>query len=347
MSQYRYATFDGEKKVVIRTAEIPTAQPDGVIVKITYTGICGSDTSTWKSAPEHYRTTFGHEWTGTIHELGEGVDDLAVGDRVIATVGPPCGACSACVNGHAAQCLTALNEGFCAADHTTDHGGFAEYVSVPRRRVQPVFDGVSDVQAGLSEPVTVTIHGVRRAPFALGATVVVQGAGPIGLFAADHARNAGAGTVVVVETNEARRALAGEMGFTEVFAPGDELTARLDELTGGFGVDIVYEATGVPSLVQVAASMVRRGGTLGLLGFTAVPAEIDYADWQTRELTVISSILYTHSDFHASMAAMASGQIQPEKLHTGTIGLDELQATFEDLDSGSSTHMKVLVDPSA
>lgn len=345
MSEYRYAVFTGEKQIEIRTAPIPTAEPGGVVVKITYCGICGSDLSTWKAGSFGYESTFGHEWTGTIWEVGEEAEGFQAGDRVIASVGPACGTCGSCVAGYPNYCDTALAEGYCATDFTKIHGGYAEYLSVPARRVQKVLDGVSDVAAGLTEPCTVSIHGVRRTSFPLGSAVVVQGGGPIGLFAAQHARNAGAAHLLLIETNPSRRQLAEELGFTEVFAPGDEFQARLKEVTNGIGADIVYEATGVPALVQPAAEMVRRGGTLGLLGFSFFPVEINYADWQTRELTVVSSILYGHADFKATMTGMADGSIDAEKLHSGTIGLEELQNLMEDLASGTSAHTKVLVDP--
>lgn len=345
MSEYRYAVFTGEKKIEIRTAPIPSAERGGVVVKITYCGICGSDVSTWKAGNFGYESTFGHEWTGVIAEVGEGVEGFTPGDRVIASVGPACGTCPSCVAGHPHFCDTALAEGYCATDFTKIHGGYAEYLSVPARRVQKAFDNISEEAAGLTEPCTVSIHGVRRASFELGSVVVVQGGGPIGLFAAQHARNAGAGHLIIIETNASRRDLARDLGFTDVYEPGDEVAARLKEVTGGLGADIVYEATGVPKLVQPAAEMVRRGGTLGLLGFSFFPVEINYADWQTRELTVVSSILYSHADFKATMTAMADGTVQAEKLHSGTIGLDELQAIMEDLASGESAHVKVLVDP--
>lgn len=345
MSEYRYAIFNGQRQVDIRTAPIPTAEPNGVVVKITYCGICGSDTSTWKDPQEGYESTFGHEWTGTIHEVGEGVEDFAVGDRVSSSVGPACGTCELCISGHPNFCQTALLDGYCANDFTKIHGGYAEYLSVPTRRVQHVPEGVTDIQAGLVEPCSVSFHGVSRAPFALGSVVVVQGAGPIGLFGAEHARNAGAGHLLIIEPNESRRQLARDLGFTEVFAPGEEFHSRLNELTRGIGADVVFEATGVPKLVQGAAEMTRRGGTLGLLGFSFIETPINYADWQTRELEVKSSILYSHADIRTVMEYMAAGKVQPEKYHSGTIGLDELQATLEDLASGESAHVKVLVDP--
>ncbi len=135
------------------------------------------------------------------------------------------------------------------------------------------------------------------------------------------------------------------MGFTDVHAPGEEVAARLAQITRGIGADVVFEATGVPALVQPAAEMLRRGGTLGLLGFSFVETPINYADWQTRQLTAVGSLIYDHADFWATMQAMADGTVRPEMQHTGTVGLDDLQATFEDLASGQSRHMKVLVDP--
>jgi (R,R)-butanediol dehydrogenase/meso-butanediol dehydrogenase/diacetyl reductase len=287
---------------------------------------------------------FGHEWTGSISAVGDGVDGLRVGQRVVGGVGPACGRCRQCVAGHARHCDTVFAEANGIDPDAPAHGAFATRVRVSARRVIPVPESLSDVEAALVEPATVTFHAVRRVAAEYGTTTLVQGAGPIGLLTAQHARNAGAGPLIISEPSAARRALAGKLGFAHVVEPA-KLRTVLDELTAGLGADVVYECSGVPSLFQPSAELVRRGGTLALLGYPLENSSVSYGDWQSRELTVIGSLAYNHEDFVGTMHAIAAGRIDVASLHTGTFGLSSLKDVLEELDSGRSEHTKVLIDP--
>jgi len=165
------------------------------------------------------------------------------------------------------------------------------------------------------------------------------------LLTAMHARSAGAGRVIVVEPSEARRQVATELGFTDVVAPGAGFEELLAGRTHGLGADVLFECTGAAALLAASGNHVRRGGTLSLLGFTTAPSQVVYGDWQIRELRVVGSLAYSRVDFEGSLRALASGAVRTDVLHTGTIGLAELQETLELLDSGTSSHAKVLVDP--
>ncbi|GAA1737699.1 zinc-dependent alcohol dehydrogenase [Aeromicrobium alkaliterrae] len=340
-----YARVSGPSAVSFETESPGQLPPGAVEVSITYCGICATDTHSWTSGGAVPPAVFGHEWTGTIARLGSDVDDLVIGQRVIACVGPACGSCAMCRAGHADHCDTAFAEANGVTPDAPAHGGFADSVVVARRRVMPVLPELSDVEAALVEPTAVTFHAVRRVAQKLGAVVVVQGAGPIGLLAAQHARHAGAGVVLVVEPNPERRRAATELGFAEVHEPGDAFRARLLTLTDGLGADVLYECTGAAPLFQPSAELVRRGGTLALLGFPMTTSEVSYGDWQIRELTVIGSLAYNHEDFLGAQRSIADGSVQVEGLHTGTIGLAQLETLFTELDSGTTSHAKVLVDP--
>ncbi|TCI98649.1 zinc-binding dehydrogenase [Aeromicrobium sp. IC_218] len=331
---------------LVEEPDVETLPAGRVEVTITYCGVCATDTHNYTSGPGPIpASVFGHEWTGTIARVADDVTTVAVGDRVVACVGPACGTCAMCVAGHPEHCDTAFAEANGVTPDSPTHGGFAQRLVVPARRVMKVLPGVSDVQAAMVEPTAVTYHAVKRTKQPLGAIVVVQGAGPIGLLAAQHARHAGAGRLVVIEPNEQRRAAAEALGFTEVFAPGDEVAAHLAEITDGLGADVLYECTGVAALLQPSAAMVRRGGTLSLLGFPMTDSTVSYGDWQVRELTVIGSLAYNHEDFLGSMRAIADGSVDVTGLHTGTVGLGELAGLMDELDSGRTSHAKVLVDP--
>jgi (R,R)-butanediol dehydrogenase / meso-butanediol dehydrogenase / diacetyl reductase len=250
-----------------------------------------------------------------------------------------------CRAGDADHCDTAFAEANGITPDAPRHGGFATHLSVSERRVVPVLDELSDEQAGLIEPTAVCFHAVKRTALRLGSIVVVQGAGPIGLLTAQHARAAGAGGTVISEPVEARRQAARALGFTAVFEPGEAFLDAVLAATDGRGADVLFECTGVASLLQPSAAMVRRGGTLSLLGYPITDSSVSYGDWQSRELRVVGSLAYNHEDFLGAMRSLASGSVDVGPLVTGTVGLDGLSGVLTDLGSGSTTHAKVLVDP--
>ncbi|WP_020106961.1 zinc-binding dehydrogenase [Nocardia sp. 348MFTsu5.1] len=340
-SKYVHMSAPGVAETVVGEDLVPA--PDGVIVDIGYCGICATDTHGFTSAALP-PAVFGHEWMGRISAIGADVTHLEVGQRVVAGVGPACGVCAQCRAGHAANCDLAFAEANGITDDAPVHGGFATRLKVSARRAIPVLDALSDEEAALMEPATVTFHAVRRANLRLGSTVVIQGAGPIGLLTAQHARAGGAGRVLVSEPSEARRAAASALGFTDVVEPGG-LSALLTEVSSGLGADVLFECSGVAELFQPSAELVRRGGTLALLGYPGTNSSVSYGDWQSRELTVIGSLAYSHEDFLGAMTLIAEGRVDVRSLHTGTIGLGELVPMFHELDSGTSKHAKVLVDP--
>lgn len=341
----RYAVVDGERSIAFAEEELAEPSPRHVVVRISYVGVCATDTHAYASGGFIPPAVFGHEWAGVVVTAGGEVDSVAVGDRVVAAVGPACGTCAMCRAGHGEHCDTAFAEANGVDADAPPHGAFAQYVTVSGRRVRKALAELTDEQLGVVEPTAVTFHAVRRAAQRLGSVVVVQGAGPIGLLTAQHARSAGAGAVVVSEPSQARRETARELGFTDVHEPGDGFRARIDELTDGLGADVLYECSGAAQLFQPSAELVRRGGTLALLGYPMTTSEVSYGDWQSRELTVIGSLAYTHADFLGAMRSIASGAVRTEPLITGTVTLDELPDLIAELDGGQTRHAKVLVAP--
>lgn len=340
----RFLTVAGPRQLRADTEEVTEPSPGRVLVDIAYTGICGTDIHGYTDGHMLPPAVFGHEWTGTVSAVGDGVRGLQPGQRVVGGVGPACGICRQCVAGHTRHCDTAFAEANGVDPDAPPHGAFAGRVHVSARRVIPVPDELSDVEAALVEPATVTFHAVRRVALEFGAIVVVQGAGPIGLLTAQHARNAGAGHVIVSEPAAARRDIAVQLGFPDTVAP-ERLQHALNDASDGLGADVVFECAGVASLLQPTAELVRRGGTLALLGFPMTDSTVSYGDWQTRELTVIGSLAYNHDDFIGAMRAIAGRRLDVAALHTGTVDLTQLGDILEELDSGRSRHTKVLVRP--
>ena len=263
---------------------------------------------------------------------------------MVVGVPPACGHCGECRRGLAEYCRTVSLSVRGRDELAPAHGGFARRITVAAARLLPAHPQLTDEEAAQVEPAAVAFHGVRRSHVTPGDLVVVQGGGPIGLFAAQFARAAGAGDVLVIEPADGRRRLAAELGASMVAAP-DEAAGTVLAATDGVGADVVLECTGVPRLLQTAMDLTRSGGTVGLLSFLAQPPTIDAAAWLAKQSTLVASNAFTHDDVRRAMGFLADGRVRALPLHSRTVGLDQLEATLRELAAGGSDDIKVLVDP--
>ncbi len=337
----------GREMLEIRDMPDPAPAPAGVVVDIAYCGICGTDIHAYQSGQPYNPAICGHEWSGTLSAVGAEVRHLAEGDRVVVGAAPACGSCPACRAGLADRCDTAFLSMLGRDPLAPPHGGFASRLAVAANRVVPTHPGITDLQAAQVEPMTVAFHAVRATPPRLGDVAVVQGAGPIGLGTLQWVVAAGAGIVIVVEPNAARRALALELGAHLAVAPGEETQQALGEHTHGLGADIVYECVGRPFAVQSAVDLARRGGRMCLIGLADQDASISPGAWLVKEVAVTASLAYFHEEFAMAMGMIADGRVRVEPLHTATVGLSGLDGALADLAGGASEQIKVLVDPRA
>jgi (R,R)-butanediol dehydrogenase / meso-butanediol dehydrogenase / diacetyl reductase len=334
----------GKETLEFRTFDAAAPQPGCVTVDISLCGICGTDIASYRTGHLHSPAVCGHEWVGVLSAVGADVADLREGDRVVVAVPPACGHCPECRGGLAEYCRTTSSVARGRNDLAPPHGAFARSITVEAGRVLPAHPDLTDEEAAQVEPATVAFHGVRRSRITPGDTVVVQGAGPIGLLAMQFARTAGAGQLLVVEPTEARRNLALELRASVALTP-EEAADGVQERTRGLGADVVLECSGVPALLQTAADLARTGGVVGLISFLAQPATIDGARWLAKELSLVASNAFTHDDFRRSMGFLADGRVKAAPLHSRTVALDDLEATLRSLSAGPSADIKVLVDP--
>ncbi len=347
------ALITGKGEVELQAFDDPTPAASGVVVDIQLCGICGTDIHAFQSGAPYNPAICGHEWTGLVSAVGAGVGAgtraehrLSEGDRVVVAVPPSCGSCVACRAGQADRCQASFLAAIGRDALAPPHGGFAPRIAVGADRVVKVHPELSITQAAQVEPATVAFHAVRRTQPRLGDLAVVQGAGPIGLTTMQWVAAAGAGRVVVVEPNEARRAVAAELGATITATPEDA-RSLIDELTRGLGADVVYECVGRPETIQGAVDLTRRGGVVSLIGLANQAASIDPGSWLVKEITLQAALAYSHEDFEMAMHMIAEGRVDLHAMHSRTIALDQLGETLEDLAGGTSADMKVLVDPNA
>ncbi|MEO1056361.1 MAG: zinc-binding dehydrogenase [Actinomycetota bacterium] len=341
------ALITGKETVELREFPDPTPAPAGVVVDISYCGICGTDVHAYQSGAPYNPAICGHEWAGTVSAAGAEVRSVDEGDRVVVAAAPACGRCAACRAGQADRCRTAFKSAIGVDALTPPHGGFAPRIAVAETRVVRAHPALTDVQAAQVEPTTVAFHAVRTSELRLGDVAVIQGAGPIGLGTLQWVRAAGAGEVIVIEPSESRRALATQLGAHVVVPPGAEADEIVRQHTHGLGADIVYECVGRPFAIQSAVDLARRGGAVCLIGLSDTDASITPATWLVKEIRLTAALAYFHEEFEMAMGMMADGRVVVDSLHTATVGLDGFESAIADLATGQSAEIKVLVDPNA
>jgi (R,R)-butanediol dehydrogenase/meso-butanediol dehydrogenase/diacetyl reductase len=338
--------IDGIRSVSLREVPVPRATPGTVVVDVAFCGVCGTDVHAFSSGAPYPAAVCGHEWCGTISDVGAEVKGLGTGDKVIVAVPPACGRCAPCLAGQTRYCHEVFMTQVGADALAPEHGGFASSIRVGPGRVMRALPGLSDRAAAQIEPATVTYHAVSRSGLALGDTVLVQGGGPIGLLTMQWALAAGAGRVVVSDPLSARREKALSLGAHEAVEPGD-VGPTLRDRTSGLGPDVVFECVGRPETIQSAVDQVRRGGAVSIIGLADQQAPITPATWLIKEVTVTASLAYLHEEFEKVMSLAVDGRIELEALHDHTAPVTSLPEVLTALASGEATYTKVLIQPGA
>jgi (R,R)-butanediol dehydrogenase/meso-butanediol dehydrogenase/diacetyl reductase len=334
----RVGLVTGPRRFELVEMPDPAPGPGSAVVEVGYCGVCGTDVHGYLSEQPYAAAICGHEYGGTVVAVGPDVGGVAVGDRVVLGTSAACGRCGPCRAGQASWCQSVFLDSIGRGPQAPAHGGFAPYVAVPARRLVRLPDGVDDRDAALVEPATVALHALHRTPPRVGDTVAVQGCGPIGLLTIQWALASGAARVVAIEPHDARRNLAERLG-AEAVAPGDASGAL------GAGADVVFECAGVPATVQRAVELVRRGGSVNLVGLASGTSTIDPGSWLVKEVTVVASLAYLRHEFDSTIDAVERARLNLRILADRTVGLGELPETMARLATDPTLAVKVLVDP--
>lgn len=341
----RAGLVTGKEQFELRQVDEPVPGPTEALIETSLCGICGSDVHAYAEGWPYAPGICGHEWVGKITALGTDVGGFETGDRVTGAVAPGCGDCAECRAGHAEYCSTARS--FYSGPDAPTSGGFAPYMAVTANRLVRVPDELADVDAAVIEPASVALHAVRRSRLRTGDVACVVGCGPIGLLTAQCARLAGAGMVIAVEPDAERRALALETGADVAVAPGAETREAVNDATGGLRADIAFDCAGIPQTIQQSVDMVRFGGSVCIVGVTGSDAVIRPNRWLFKEISVDTSLAFTLDEMRAAGSFIADGRLSVAPLVQGTVTLDELPQTIDDLATRRNTAVKLLVDPSA
>jgi len=332
------AVFRGIGQIEVTEVPVPVPEAGEVLIRVGFCGICGSDLEAYHTGMYEPGVTIGHEFAGTVVELGPGVTGWRAGDRVVVCDAIPCGDCVPCRAGRLDSCDSLTMIG------VTHDGALAEYVKITAAGLHHLPSDLSLRQGALVEPLSVALEGVRRSRLEVGDFALVMGAGPIGLLTMQCARLAGAGLVAASEVDAVRAALARRLGAAAVLDPTTEnLGVALSGMSGGRAPDVVFVCTGAPEPFQDAVSLVRKGGQIYLLGLCVEPVA---ADWMSMVLgnLCIEGSLAGRASVAAAIQFLSQQRVQVEPLVSHEIALDQVVSEgFGRLSTPGSGAIKILV----
>ncbi|TRX59972.1 zinc-binding dehydrogenase [Fulvivirga sp. M361] len=330
--------YKGDKKFSIIEKDVEHPRQGEVRVKVAFCGVCGTDIHIYHGMMDQrvqIPQVIGHEMSGTIDALGDGVTGFEVGEKVV--VRPldnrdeqPSD------KGHSHICKELK---FIGIDSP---GAMQEYWNVPAFTLHKLFEHTDLKLAALIEPLSVACHDVRMSGLEKGETAVALGGGPIGLLVALVARNKGA-NVVISEVNEVRAVLAEELGFVVINPENTDLVTFVHDQTDGAMADVVFEVAGVQPVLDVMTKVAGIRGRIVMVAIHGQPKHVNLFDFFWKELKLIGARVYEVEDYKESIELITKNELPFEKLITAVKPLSTIQTVFEDIDKNPEG-MKVLMD---
>ncbi|MFD6224145.1 zinc-dependent alcohol dehydrogenase [Nocardia asteroides] len=350
-STMRAAVYHGPRDIRLEDVAVPVPAPGEVLVRVSRSGICGTDAAEWttgpKTFPVHHRHPHsghlgpiipGHEFVGEVVEAEPG-SGFHAGTRVASGAGIWCGECRRCAAGRTNKCVRYRTLGL------NVHGGMAEYVAVPTRTLQPLPTGLTDDHAALAQPLAVGIHAARRAGARDGDRIVIVGAGAIGSFVLAGLRHLGDYDITVVDIAAARLARAERLGADRTLLATPSLADAVTGALDGHRPEIVIEASGAPGQLAMALELVADGGRVEAVGIPSRPPELDLHSMIFRELTLETTLAHVcDTDLPAALRTLSENPVLGTEFAEKPIGLTQLTAALDRLAEGR-VEGKVLIDP--
>ncbi len=346
MEMQRGAFMRGLDKMIIKEIPKPTAGPGNVVVSLEYVGICGSDVHYFHSGKvgayevdleQDYM--LGHECAGVVTEVGEGVTSLKVGDKVALEPGITDGTCEYCKEGRYNLCPDVR---FLATPPIP--GCNEEFIEFPADYCFKLPENVSTKEGALVEPLSVGMHAANQANVGVGDSIVILGAGCIGLVTLLSCRAHGAGKIIVCDLVDARLEKAKELGADIVInGKGIDSVAEIMKLTDGKGVDKVFETAGSPFTIAQTPFIAKRGGTVCLVGIsTKEEISYNFAQVMDKELTITSVFRYRNI-YPRAIAAIASGAIDVSKIASHEFDFDHIQEAYDEAVNNKTDLVKAVI----
>ena len=338
-----------KEKIEIQDIPRPGIQSGEILLKVEYCGICGSDVHAYKSGQLYPSgTVMGHEFSGTIAEIGDGVEGFEPGDHVAVSPGIACRECYYCVRGLHNLCIGGTVPVIGLS--TEINGAFAEYVRIfrPGRQLTKLSESISLKEAALAEPYSVAMHSLKKSRFQPGDSVLVIGAGPIGMAVIKLLSLGGAGKITVIEKSESRLEQAAGFGADEVLNPDTEGIGLFDKVRSFnniVGPDIIFECAGIPDTFNMALSLARRDGQVMVVSIIEQETPIYPFVLAVNEVDVKGCYGFSGDEFASVINYMNTGRLEGHNMISGVISLDDIQEKgFHEL-MNSPEKLKILVKP--
>ncbi|MGB2869217.1 MAG: zinc-dependent alcohol dehydrogenase family protein [Bacteroidota bacterium] len=332
--------FEQPHSVKVATRDLRPLGPGEILVRVEACGVCGTDVhiveGTARSSPP---VVLGHEFAGTVEEVGKEVSGIKRGQKVAVDPNIACGVCPACRRGDVHLCsnLRALG--------VDVDGGMAQYTIVPRKQAYVLPEGFPEPAMAFVEPVSCVLHGIDRAGIKQGDTVAILGAGTIGLMMLQLVRHSGAARTIVVEPRERKRATARKLGADTIVDPSENDPLKSVRSLAPEGVDVVIECAGNAQTALLAVELARKGGTVEFFGVcpigTTIPLEPNLV--YAKELTIVGSYVNPHT-FSRAITVLERGIVDVEEFQTDRFSLDQIQEALEFQREGKT--IKSIIVPS-
>lgn len=336
----------GIDQMIIKDIPMPKAGKKEVLVKLEYVGICGSDVHYFHHGNcGAYKVDLsndymlGHECAGTVVAVGEDVTNLKAGDRVALEPGITCGTCEFCKSGRYNLCPDVV---FLATPPV--QGCYEQYIAFPENMCFKLPENMSTLEGCLIEPLSVGFYAANQGEVGTGDVAVILGAGCIGLVTLLACKAHGAGQIIVADLVDARLEKAKELGAAAVINSGKtNLLEEVRRLTNGRGADVVFETAGSAATIAQTPFLVRRGGTITLVGIAA-QEEINYnfAQIMDKEATIKSVFRYRNI-YPKAIAAVASGAIDIKRIVTHEFDLEHIQEAFDEAINNKTDLVKAVI----
>jgi (R,R)-butanediol dehydrogenase/meso-butanediol dehydrogenase/diacetyl reductase len=343
------AVFIEKEKIEIQDIPRPEIRSGEILLKVEYCGICGSDVHAYKSGKLYSPgTVMGHEFSGTIAEIGDGVEGFEIGDPVVVSPGAACHGCYYCIRGVHNLCIGSKIPVLGLSPDL--NGAFAEYVHImrPQNQLTLLPESISLQAAALTEPYSVAMHSLRKSRFRPGDSALVIGAGPIGLAVSNLLALGGAGRITVIEKSEERMKQAAGFGADEVLNPDTEGIGLFDKVRSSnniVGPDIIFECAGFPETFNMAVSLARRDGQVMIVSIIEQETPIYPFVLAVNEVDVKGCYGFAADDFNSVISYMGGSRLDTDRMISESIALDDIvEKGFNEL-LKSPEKLKILVKP--
>jgi 2-desacetyl-2-hydroxyethyl bacteriochlorophyllide A dehydrogenase len=341
MKEYPMAVVTAPGKVEFINRTLPALGANDVLLRVKASSICGGDIHLYKGKHPlaSLPMAIGHEISGEVIEVGQGVSKISVGERVAVEPVIVCGECSFCLRGEYHLCQSIRYQ------YSAGQGGFTPYFVVPENWVHRLPDFISYEEGALLEPLAVAVHAARKAQLDLGHSTAIFGAGGIGLFLLQVVKAAGCGSVFIVDLLEQRLKTALFLGASLAIDPArEDPVERIFKETESLGVDRSFEAVGLEKTLQQSAQSLKKGGICVLIGLFEDPTKVNFPVnlFVQREIQIRGSRGYCW-DFQAALELIKGRQVQLKPLISHQLPLSDLPEAFEILLDPKSKANKVVI----